>query len=216
MTSRMKHARKNRRGARVPFLAAALGVAACMTLSMWAMAAVPDARAFVETLGGRVIGILKTPHIDTTERERRFHALFLADFDAPAIGRFVLGAEWRALKPDQRTQYLQLFGDYVASIYAVQFAHYSGEKLEVTGETKQGDDTFVETRIDRPSEQPLDVVYRVRDEANSPKIVDVTVDAVSLIVTKRAEFASVIQHYGFDGLMQRMRAAVQRTQSNKS
>ena len=196
---------------------ALFAIAVGLAVAPIAFAAAPDPRLFVQNLGNQVLDILKTPNVNTADREQRFHALFLADFDSPTIARFVLGAQWRNLNDEQRKRYLDVFADYVASIYAIQFSHYSGEKFEIVGESKRGgDDTFVDTKIDRPNEEPLDVVYRIRDEQNSPKIIDVVVDAVSLIVTKRSEFASVLQHDGFDGLMQRMQATVAQTRGDKS
>ena len=49
---------------------------------------------------------------------------------------------------------------------------------------------------------PKDVTFRVRNFGDSYKFVDVTVDGVSLVVTKRSEFNSIIYNQGIDGLLE--------------
>jgi phospholipid transport system substrate-binding protein len=197
---------------RVGFLAGAL-VAAVGWPGPAAAAMPAGAGRFVEALGTKVVEILKAPNIDLPEREKRFRSLFVSAFDAPTIGRFVLGRNWRTLNAAQRSKYLDLFNSYVAAIYATQFAHYQGQTFKVVdANAQEGSDTLVSTAINRAEGSPLDVKFRVRDEKGSFKIVDVAVEGVSLIITKRAEFASVIQREGFDGLMRRMNETLKKIQ----
>ena len=168
-----------------------------------------DPRAFVEHLGDEVVGILKAPDVKVPDRQRRFQSLFVQSFDSPTIGRFVLGQYWQKTSEDQRRSYLQLFSDYVAAIYAVQFSHYEGQTFKTTGvQPVSGGDSAVATEIAQPGKEPLKVSFRVRHEGDGFKIIDVMVEGVSLIVTKRDEFASVLSREGLDGLMKRMHATL--------
>lgn len=174
-------------------------------------AATANPESFVEAISAKVIDILKSETADPAARERRFRQLFVGSFDAPAIGKFVLAGEWRKLSAEQRSQYLDRFSKYIAAIYAIQFSHYEGETFKITGPAaKDGADSFVKAALEKPSKAPIMLSFRVRETQGAYKIVDVAVDGVSLIVTKRSEFRSVIQHDGFDGLMRRMDAALQR------
>ena len=168
-----------------------------------------DPRAFVEHLGGEVVGIIKSSDVKLPDRQRRFQALFVQAFDAPTIGRFVLGQYWRKTSEDQRRSYFDLFSDYVAAIYAVQFSRYEGETFKtVGGQPIANGDSAVESEIERSGKPPIKVTFRVRREGDALKIVDVMVEGVSLIVTKRDEFASVLSREGLDGLMRRMHATL--------
>ena len=167
---------------------------------------------FIENLGTKVVGILKNETSSAADRQTNFKALFVDNFDALTIGRFVLGRHWRELNAEQRAQFVTLFSDYVAALYAAQFSRYQGQTLKVAASRPVGgDDISVESLILQPnSRTPLHVNFRVHQQSSGFKVVDVSVDNVSLIITKRSEFNSIIQSEGIDGLMQRMRQALQR------
>ncbi len=170
-----------------------------------------DPRAFIQSLGDEVITILQSDGVDGPDRERRFQQLFTEAFDTPTIARFVLGRYWRAATPEQRTEYLELFREYVANIYAERFSTYSGETFAVTQQRPlKGGDTLVGTEIRRPDDLPTTVNFRVHAGQEGLKIVDVVVEGVSMIVTKRSEFQSIAAREGVDGLIDRLRRVVER------
>ena len=55
---------------------------------------------------------------------------------------------------------------------------------------------------------PIGVDFRVRLIEGSYKVVDVTVEGISLLHTHRVEFASVINRGGMDGFLDELRAQV--------
>lgn len=178
-----------------------------------AIAAADPAR-FVDDLGAQTIAIIKSSSVGLPERQRRFRALFLQAFDAPTIGRFVLGRYWEKTSDGEKASYLKLFGDYVAAIYAVQFSHYQGESFKTVGVDPIGEgDSAVRAEIAQPGKAPITLTFRARPEGGGFKIVDVTVEGVSLIVTKRSEFASVLGREGLNGVMTRMQQVVNETQT---
>lgn len=171
--------------------------------------AADDPRAFVESLGAKVLNIIKSPNVTLSERQHRFRELFTQEFEAQTIGRFVLGAYWNRATDEQRKRYLSVFNDYVAAIYAIQFSHYEGEAFKTTGvQTVTDSDNAVQSEIDHPGKPPIQIVFRVRRTTGSFKIVDVTVEGVSLIVTKRSEFASVLNKEGLNGVIERMQTVL--------
>jgi phospholipid transport system substrate-binding protein len=172
-----------------------------------------DPRAFVEQLGDQVLGILKSPGAQN-QRQQKFEELFGREFDVPTIGRFVIGRYWNRSSPDDQKQYLDTFRKYVAAIYAQQFAHYQGEGFKTSGARPVGDDeTAVKAEIDRPGSPPIAIEFRVKGKSGAFQIVDVAVEGVSLIITKRDEFASVLNQEGIKGVMGRMQAALKDVQS---
>ncbi len=68
----------------------------------------------------------------------------------------------------------------------------------------------VSTRIVYTDYPPLSIDWRVRDGGGNPTIVDVVVEGVSLILTNRAELNSIIGRRGLEGLLEDMRARVER------
>jgi phospholipid transport system substrate-binding protein len=75
--------------------------------------------------------------------------------------------------------------------------------------------SVVQTRIQPPNGEPIGVDFRVQESNGELKIVDVLVANVSLIVTKRSEFDSVIQREGVDGLMKRLKQVSAQTHASR-
>jgi phospholipid transport system substrate-binding protein len=170
--------------------------------------AADDAAGFISDLGQRTVQILAAKSSEG-EREARFRTIFEEGFDIPAISRFVLGGYWRTASEAQRQDFITLFEAYVIRAYAVRFNDYGGEQLKVTAaRAEDGESSMVQSMIARPSgAPPIKVDWRVNKTATGFKITDVIVEGVSMAVTQRQEFASVIQRNGgqIDALLKLLR-----------
>jgi phospholipid transport system substrate-binding protein len=169
----------------------------------------PDAKAaaFMNELWNRALELLnkKAP---AAERQARFRELFHKDFDSPGIARFVLGRYWRTASPEEQKEFLKLFEDYVVYVYTARLSDFEGEQFKITGAHTDQDSVLVSTDVLTPgAPQPLKVDWRLVSDDGAYKISDVIVDGVSMLVTQRSEFASVIQRHGgqVQGLIDLMR-----------
>jgi phospholipid transport system substrate-binding protein len=161
-----------------------------------AIPAAADPTALISNLGSRALEVLGK---DATQSQRvaRFRELLREDFDVPGIARFVLGRYWNAATEEQRAEYVKLFEDYIAMAYATRLAEYTGETFKVTGSRPNADGAIVSSQIVRPGgAAPVKVDWRLTGRNGIYKISDVSVDGISMAVTQRSEFASVIQHNG--------------------
>ncbi|GAB4171348.1 MAG: ABC transporter substrate-binding protein [Thalassobaculales bacterium] len=170
-----------------------------------------DAHALVAGLGDKALAVVSDKSASNGEQANRFRALLLENFDVPAIGRFVLGRYWRTATPEQQKEYLELFERMIVQTYVNRFREYSGETFKVV-EARREDDEYalVISDIVRPQGPPVKVEWRVQKTSNGPRIVDVIVEGVSLSVTQRGDFTSVIQNGGgkVDALISMMRQRV--------
>jgi phospholipid transport system substrate-binding protein len=171
--------------------------------------AASDPAAFVADLGTKAINVL-TSTASEPERERQFRVLFEQAFDLPAIARFVLGPYWRTASEEQRQEFIKLFENYVIHAYTVRFNAYAGQQLKVVGARPEGDNgALVQSEIALPNsnQPPVKVDWRVSKAGDGYKITDVTVEGVSMALTERQEFASVIQRGGgqVDALLKLLR-----------
>jgi len=167
----------------------------CLTVALPARAQ-DSPTAFIQGLGDQAIQILRTQH-DQSQRKAAFSTLFTQGFDVPAIGKFVLGHYWREATPEQQQEYLRLFGLYVVAIYADRFSNYQGEEFKVVGsKPEEGGNATVTSQIDRPGGQPIHIDWRVAKEGTGYKIIDVKAENLSMSVTQREEFASIISQNG--------------------
>src|SRR5215831_3177067 len=161
-----------------------------------AILAAADPAGVINNLGNRALEVLGK-NVSPAQRAARFHELFREDFDVPGIARFVLGRYWKAATPEQQNEFVRLFEDYIALVYSSQLAAYSGETLKVTGSRADAEGAIVASEIIRPTgAPPVKVEWRLTDHNGAYKIRDVAVDGISMAVTQRSEFASVIQHNG--------------------
>jgi phospholipid transport system substrate-binding protein len=158
--------------------------------------AAADPAAMISNLGTQALQVLGK---DATQSQRvaRFRELLRDDFDVPVIARFVLGRYWNIATEEQRAEFTKLFEDYIAIAYATRLAEYSGEQFKVISSRPDGDGAIVSSQILRPAgAAPIKVDWRLVGRGGVYKISDVSVDGISMAVTERSEFASVIQHNG--------------------
>lgn len=175
---------------------AAIGALALIVLAVAVPrpAAAQDARAFIGTLGTEAIRVLG-PSVPSAQRLARFRELFRNDFDVPGIGQFVLGRYWRIATPQEQQEFLALFQEYIVRAYSTRLSEYGGEPFRVTGARPNGAETVVASEIIRPNGGRIVVDWYLIDRGGF-KITDVYVGGVSMKVTQRDEFASVIQRNG--------------------
>ena len=171
-------------------------------------AAQSDPVAFINQLGVQAIQVLG-PSVPPAARVQRFRQLFAADFDLPEIARFVLGRYWRIATPEQQQQFQGLLQEYLAQAYAGRLAEYAGEKFQALNAQPQGNETVVFSDITRNDGGKIRVEWHLLDQGGW-KITDAYVAGVSMAVTERDEFASVIQQGGgqIQYLLERLRQKV--------
>jgi phospholipid transport system substrate-binding protein len=158
----------------------------------------PDAaQKFISSLGGDAVGSLTGSTITQAERETRFRSLLESHFDMPGISKFVLGRYWKLASDPQQSKFKKLFETLLVQSYAKTFAKYGGEKFQVTKSWTDGDGSIiVNTHIDRPNGDIIRLDWRVADQADTMRIIDLVVEGVSLRATHRSDFASAIQSSG--------------------
>lgn len=173
------------------------------------LASAESASAFVADLGQRAITVLAQPDLDAAKRQRALGELLVDGFDMKVISRLALGRPYRDLDATQRSDYEDLFRQFVLATYGARLANYSGEQLEILRETPASDDdVVVASEIGKAGAEPLRVDWRVRRGADGPRIVDVVVEGVSMIVTQRNEFQAVVDARGLGGLLDLLRERV--------
>jgi phospholipid transport system substrate-binding protein len=190
------------------FLLTALG----LLIAMASPAGAPDAAAadpsvFMSEVWKRAVEILGKK-ASQTEKLVRFRELFQANFDGPGIARFVLGRYWRSASQDEQQEFLRLFEDYVVFVYGTRFSSLNGETLKIRGSRAEESGVIVSTDMINPGgEAPVKIDWRLVTDNGVFKINDVVIEGISMMVTQRSEFASVIQRHGgqVSGLLSMMR-----------
>ena len=155
-----------------------------------------DAVAFMNQLWDRAV-ILLNNKTDAAIRIARFRELFRTNFDCPGIARFVLGRYWRTASNEEQQEFVKLFEDYVVFVYTARLSNFGGETMKVRGSRSVGDGVIVSTdMISSGRTTPLRIDWRLVSANGFYKISDVIVEGISMAVTQRSEFASVVQRNG--------------------
>jgi len=157
-----------------------------------------DPATFVSGLAQEALDGLASPSIPEPERVERFRALFADAFDVPLIARFVLGRYWRQASDAERAEYVRLFDELVVQTYVRRFNEFNTARIRVLSTSKPNEDNDVVVAVEGvvANKPPVRLDVRVRQTGSDYRIIDVAIESVSMAITQRDEFASVIQRGG--------------------
>ena len=127
-------------------------------------------------------------------------------FDFEATAKRALGPHWQQRTPAEREEFVRLFTDLLEAAYVGKIDLYQGEKITYVGETVDGDQATVKTRIATKQGSEVPVDYRLLREKDAWRVYDVIIEGVSLVANYRTQFNKIIQTSSYDDLVKRMRA----------
>ena len=189
-------------------------LAACAILAASpSRAADESALVFAQKVGDTAITDLTAPGITDSARVKRMRQLLVNIFDAEAVGRFVLGPYARQASPEEFKEFLKLYEVYVAHNYAGLFKRYNGQKVEFTREQPAGNGQIVVNGVIRQVSGPdISTELRLHKVGDTYKAIDLRIEGVSMPLTHRKQFASVIAQRGgkVSGLLDALRGAIAR------
>ena len=165
-------------------------------------------KLFIEELGQEVMGKVSNPSISDSQRHNNFKTIYLSAFDNYYISRFVLGRHWKKIDKQIQNRFVRSFNNYVVKTYAPKFKGWEGE-VKAVDSTIENNYYNVITNIINKDGPILKLQWKMYLNKNKKfKILDVNIDGVSMLVTQRAEFSSVIKNHpkGVAGLIDAMEA----------
>ncbi|MGK2285871.1 MlaC/ttg2D family ABC transporter substrate-binding protein [Pedomonas sp. V897] len=166
------------------------------------------ATSFIQTLADEAFAVLRNESLTQAQRDQQFRQLLQKGFALDIIGNGVLGAARRTATPEQLKSFHAVFPDYVIRIYSSRLTEYGNSTLKVTGTAPAPrGDIYVRTVVTGPKvQQPIHADWRVRNvEGRGLKVIDLSLEGVSMAVTQRDEFNAKIQARGLDGLIAEMK-----------
>jgi len=164
-----------------------------------AMAADDGPGAFVTRLGEKTIAKLTDVSLSKDARESEFRNLLREGFALKAIGHFVLGKYGTDAPAATVNEFVQVFEDYIVSLYGKQYSPDAKHKfvVEKVTATSRPNDSMVLTKLAASDGgDPLHVLFQVRNTGDDFKILDVRVEGVSMVLAQRDEFTSYIAANG--------------------
>lgn len=176
----------------IPLLVAALTVARAH------VAPAADASSVVNELLSNAIGALNDKQLTARDREHLFRRLLDQDFDMPRIAQFVLGPYWEKANDDERQTFIGLFEQWIVLSYSEGLDGYDGETIKVTGSHPGNGNTMVVSSevVDRAGTRGPKLDWVLRHDDDSFKIINVSVEGMSLVMIERAQILAVVERHG--------------------
>lgn len=161
------------------------------------IAMVDGASKYVENVAQQALNIIGNKKLSEDQAKTKFQNIMNKSFDIKTISRFTLGRYWRVATKDQQKEYKRLIRDVILNKYADRLLDYSGDTFEIVGGRALNEtDTVVTMNVKPKGTAEAVFAWRVRYKGGAYKIIDLSVEGVSMSVTHRSDFSAVIQRNG--------------------
>jgi phospholipid transport system substrate-binding protein len=122
--------------------------------------------------------------------------------------RLAVGRAWSQATPEQKKKLVSEFRNMLVRTYSNAIEAYQGQTLKVMpsrgGKQDAKDEATVRTQFTRAGGKPLPIEFQMRKVGDNWKVYDIAVEGISLVLTYRSEFDSVVKQDGIDGLIKRL------------
>ena len=165
---------------------------------------VMEARKPIDQLYAVLIECLKNADALGLEGRRvKIAPAVAAAYDLPFMAEKILGRHWRELPETDHARWTDAFGRLTVATYAERMTGFTGQRFEVLKiEPSQRGTAVVYTQVVNPKEAPIAINYRMRENGDGWRIIDVYLNGtVSELALRRSEYAAVLQRDGFAKLV---------------
>ena len=166
---------------------------------------VSQARNVVQRLHDETIAISRLgSELSFEQRRQRMMKLDLESFNFPHMAKLSYGKGFEKLSPDQKRLWIDTFILLRCSGSAKVNSRYRGQEYRFIGYDRVSDDVvLIRSGVRYPNRaMEITVDYRLLRKGGRWRIVDrYAPPSVSEVVMRRAEYRTILQQEGFDGLI---------------
>ncbi len=167
------------------------------------------AKATVETQINKILATMKHPGFKDQSRDTQIgevRKIINEVFDYQELSKRTLGREWRNFKPEQQTEFMDLFSKLLENVYADRILAYTHEKIDFGKETelKKGR-VEVESYIITVDNKKVPLFYRMTDKNGQWRVYDVVIEGISMIKNYRGQFREILSKNKPADLLQTLR-----------
>lgn len=130
----------------------------------------------------------------------------LPHFDFDTMSKSVLGKNWREASKEQQAQFVTEFRTLLVRTYASALSKYRNQTIDYKPFRAQPGDTrvTVKTQILQPGGPALPVDYVLKQFGDAWKVIDISIEGVSLVTNYRGQFTNELKQTDMNGLIQRI------------
>jgi phospholipid transport system substrate-binding protein len=146
--------------------------------------------------------ILITKSMSEHDREKELISIFTQVVDAKWMARFAIGSHWGSLDEEQQKIYIESYKNYLLRTYLPKFEEHSESNYKIDGIDDRGDNLFIANMtVFENGGQTIKLSYKIKCLDKDCYIRDLIAEEVSMVLSQRSDFASIINSKGFDGLI---------------
>jgi len=164
------------------------------SINSFVLASFEAEEKFVSNFADNAISILSNESLNASQKNIQFTELVMSSIDMNLISKFVLSKYWKLATDDQKKAYLAAFKQYFISSYANKLDQYSGEKVVIVSSNAAKKFVIVKSNIVRDGTDTLKIEldWRLLTRDGRTKIIDLSIEGISLIIAQREEFQSFL------------------------
>jgi phospholipid transport system substrate-binding protein len=151
------------------------------------------------------LGVLNDASLDQAARRQALRRIAEGILDVEEISRRSLGRHWDERTPAERAEFTQAFARLLERAYIAKIQTYTGERVAVLGDTVEGEQATVKTRIVTKQATEIPVEYRMLRRGDRWRAYDVVIDGISLVANYRVQFDKVIKRTSYQQLVRQVR-----------
>ncbi len=168
-----------------------------------------QAEGFTQVLVGELAEVAARPGLSDAARDTAYREVLQAKLATESIGKFLFkGTPNELANARQRTEYEDLFPSYIAATFASQIGELAERQINVKTSRLRGDtEALVSSElVDKNGIKKASIDWRLRWIDDEPYLLDVLVERISPLVSKRKEFSSLAEREGVDALLAHMKS----------
>lgn len=167
----------------------------------------PD--ALVKSVVEEVLGVIKVNRDKRTLRDLAEQKV-VPYFDFARMTRVAAGRAWQSATAEQKQALEAGFRTLLVNTYTNSLSRSSaeGKSVEIKPMARGAakDEVLVKTLVKESGRPPIAIDYRMANAGGGWKVVDVTIENVSLVSNYRTSFSAEIARSGIDGLIESLNA----------
>ena len=187
-----------------------IGLAVLLILPLRVYAA--DAKTTVETQINKMLARMQEPSFKEQSRDAKLadiRKIINEIFDYQELSERTLGRDWKKFKPEQQTEFVDLFSKLLENVYADRILAYTHEKIEFGKVTElRKDQVEIESYIITTDNKKVPLFYRLIQKDGNWRGYDVVIEGVSMIKNYRGQFREMLTNKTPEDLLQTLREKV--------
>ncbi len=164
-----------------------------------------EIKTFISQITKTTEEILNDKSLTEEQQEVKFNDFASGIVDSKWISRFILGANWKTLTPEQQNEFETLYKEYLLKNYISSLKDYNTNLYVYKINSTRKNIYMVHTKTKDTRGKLIDVIFRLTSKDNKFYITDIIPEGISFISNQRTEVDSSISANGFDGFMEELK-----------